>query len=107
MNRLSVVIDGNMQFPTWCRRPSDTVNARSLAANVAEDSTVPEGAAKVLFSCTGNFYAKVGTGSAAVPGDVTNGTASELNPSAWVVAPGEVISVIAPVACVITLAYYA
>ena len=107
MKNLTVAIDGNIQFPTWCRRTSDYVNARSLAAGVAEDTTVPTGAKKVLFSCTGNFYAKVGTGSASVPGDVTNGSAAELNPSAWVVTAGEIISVISPVACVITLSYYA
>lgn len=106
MKRLTVAIDGNVQFPTWCRRPSDSVNARSLAAGVAEDSTVPTGATKVLFSSTGNFYAKIGTGSAAVPGDVTNGSAAELNPTGWVVKAGDIISLISPVSCVVTLSYY-
>ena len=106
MRNLTVAIDGNIEFPTWCRRPSDYVNARSLAAGVAEDTTVPAGAGKVLFSCTGNFYAKMGTGSAAVPGDVADGTAAELNPGGWVVTAGDVISVIAPAICVLTLSYY-
>ena len=106
MKNLTVAIDGNFEFPTWCRRPSDYVNASSLAAGVAEDTTVPVGAGKVLFSSTGNFYAKPGTGAAAVPGDVTDGTAAELNPSSWVVIAGDVISVIAPVACILTLSYY-
>jgi len=106
MRNLTVAIDGNIEFPTWCRRPSDTVNARSLAAGVAEDTTVPTGAGKVLFSSTGNFYAKMGTGAAAVPGDVTDGTAAELNPAGWVVDAGSIISVIAPADCVLTLSYY-
>lgn len=106
MRNLTVAIDGNIEFPTWCRRPSDYVNARSLAAGVAEDTTVPTGAGKVLFSGTGNFYAKVGTGSAVVPGDTTDGSAAELNPSGWVVTAGEIISLIAPAACVVTLSYY-
>ena len=54
---------------------------------------------------TGNYYVKV-NGTAAVPGDTTNGSASELNPMGYKVNPGDVISVIAPAACVITMAYY-
>ena len=105
MRNLVIKADANGDFPTWCRVPSDFVNARSLAAGVAETTTVPANAGKVFFSASGNFYA-LNNGSAAVPGDVTDGTASELNPACWSVAPGDVISLIAPVACVVTLAYY-
>lgn len=82
------------------------VNARSLAANVAEDTTVPTGAKRVLFSAACNFYAKRG-GSATVPGDVTDGTAAELNPAAWYL-DGSVttIGVISTSACVVTVTYY-
>lgn len=107
MKRLSVAIDGNMQFPTWCRRPSGYVNARVLVAGVAEDTTVPAGATKVLFSSTCNFYAKVGSGSAAVPIDTVNGSAAELNPTGWMVDEGDVISIISPTAGIVTLSYYA
>lgn len=106
MRRLTIQIDGAVQFPTWCRWPSDHVDSKVLAAGVARDATVPTGAKKVLFSCTSNFYAKIGTGAAVVPADVADGTAAELNPSGWAVNPGEVISVIAPANCVITLSYY-
>lgn len=106
MRNLSVAIDSNYQFPTWCRRPSDFVNALSLAASTVENTTVPSGATKVLFSCTGNFYAKLGTNAAAIPTDTSDGSASELNPTAWTVDAGAVISVIAPVACTLTLSYY-
>jgi hypothetical protein len=81
------------------------VNANSLAASTAESQTVPTGAKWVLFSATCNFYANPTT-TATVPGDVTNGSASELNPSAWYVADVTTISIISASACVVTTAFY-
>lgn len=106
MKRLSVAIDGNMQFPTWCRRPSGYVNSYLLGAGVARSITVPAGVTKVLFSCTTNFVAVNGAVAGAF-GDVVNGTAAELNPTGWIVDAGDVLSVLAPAAGFITLAYYA
>lgn len=85
--------------------PSDCVMARSLAASTAESITVPTGAGIVLFSATGDFYANYTT-TATVPGDTTDGSASELNPGVRKVAAGATISVISPAACVITAAFY-
>ena len=85
---------------------SNYVLAKSLAASVAESFTVPAGAAYVVFSANGDFYAKVG-GTATVPGDVTDGTASELNPTARACSPASTISVISPYATVVTAAFYA
>lgn len=81
------------------------VNSRSLAANTAESITVPSDRNLVVFSATADFYANY-TATAAVPGDVTDGTASELNPTVRSVAPGSTISVISPSACVVTAAFY-
>ena len=105
MRNFVIKADANGDFPTWLAHQADYINARSLAANVAESSTVPALATKVFYSCTGNFYVLV-NGTATVPGDVTDGTASELNPAGHLVSPGDVISFIAPAACVVTLAYY-
>ena len=105
MRNLVIKSDANGDYPTWCRVASDFINSRSLAANTVEASTVPALAGKVFFGATGNFYA-LNNGTAAVPGDVTDGSASELNPACWMVAPGDIISLIAPAACVVTLAYY-
>jgi len=105
MRNLAVKADANGDFPTWCRVPSDVVNSLALAAGVAESTTVPALAGKVFFSSTGTIYVKVG-GTAAVPTDITNGTASELNPSCYIVSPGDVISVIAPATCIVTFSYY-
>lgn len=87
-------------------RPApDYVLARSLAANAAESFTVPTGATGVMFSCVDNFYANTTT-TATVPGDVTDGTASELNPVGYQLYGITTISVISPAACVITAAFY-
>lgn len=91
--------------------PSDHVDARSLSSGAAETLTVPDGANFVVFSCTGNFYAAYDT-TAAVPGDVADGTAAELNPTIrkLVKADGSIyktISVITPdSSAVVTAAYY-
>ena len=62
--------------PLW----NDT---RVLVADTNETHTIPTGANWVFFSTDGDFYAKPG-GTAAIPAaDVTDGTASSLNPVAW------------------------
>ena len=83
------------------------VNANSLAANTAESITVPTGAKYVVFSCTSSFYVNCYT-TATVPGDTTDGTASELNPTGYALTPNEpvTLSVISASACVITAAFY-
>ena len=86
---------------------SDHVDARVLAAGVAEAHTIPAGAKYVAFSATADFYAKFG-GAASVPAaDVTNGTASALNPTQRRVPDGvTTIGLIAPAASVVTLSFW-
>ena len=106
MRTLTIKSDGCGDYPTWCSRASDTINAVVLAANTAASSIVPAGANLVVFGATGVFYAKIG-GTAAIPSvAITNGSGSDLNPGGYVVSPGDVISFIAPAATVITLSYY-
>lgn len=88
-----------------CRQPSGWVDAKSLAANVAKTFNIPLGAKYVVFSSTSNFYVMAG-GAAAVPGDVTDGTASELNPSMLMIEAYTTIGVISPAASVVTASYY-
>jgi hypothetical protein len=66
------VADSITNFPS-----ADGVNALSLAANVAETVTIPTGANIVRIAATADIYIKAG-GTATVPGDTTDGTASEL-----------------------------
>ena len=81
------------------------IDARDLAANTNETHTVPAGADVVIFSADGDFYAKPNS-AAAVPSDVTDGTASELNPSHWDVGNVTTIGLIASAARKVTLSFY-
>jgi hypothetical protein len=104
-NTLRFTGDGAGQN-TFSRPAPDYVDARVLAAAVSEDQAVPTGARHVIFSATADFYAEKG-GTAAVPAaDVTNGTASELNPTIWSLDGVSTIGLIAPGATVITLTFY-
>ena len=105
MQSFVIKADANGDFPTWLTRQSKFINSKVLAAGVAESDTVPADAGKVYFSCTGNYYVNT-RATAVVPTDLTDGSASELNPIGYMVTPGETISIIAPAACVITLAYF-
>lgn len=102
--------DAAKRFASNVRPAPAYVQARVLAANVAETMAFPATVRFVILSSTCNFYAKVGAApTAAVPGaDVTDGTASELNPTAYYLNPaGQSISVITPDAsCVVTGAAY-
>lgn len=98
-----------MEAPAALRQ-SDYINARVLAAGVAETFQAPAGAKYVLFSAEDTIYCKIATSStaAAIPAaDVTDGTASEMNPGMRIL-PGDqaYISVIAPRATVVTIQYF-
>lgn len=90
--------------------PSDYVDARVLAAGVAEVHAVPTDAEFVLFSGTDNFFARFGASSgmtvAAPSADVTDGSAGALNPSARFLRGITHIALIAPAACTVTLEFY-
>lgn len=106
MNDLTIKQSPNTKFHLYTIPQSDTINAKVLAAGVAEVETVPAEAKCVLFSSEGNFYAKHNAAASVPAGDVIDGTASELNPSGYIVAAADTIGLIASTDCVITLAYY-
>ena len=93
--------------PSFLRLPPSYINARVLAANTAESATPPTSARYVIFSAScAAFYVLVG-GTATVPaGDVTDGTASELNPSGYSIEGPTAISIISPTTCTVTLTFY-
>lgn len=80
-------------------------NARTLAASTAESVTVPTGAKRVIFRSTGTFYAR-GDGTAAIPTDVTDGSASAVNPGSVTLNGVTTISLISPDAVTITLDFF-
>jgi len=93
---------------------ADWIDARVLAAGVAETYQAPAGAKYVRIAGDGTFYAKIAAAStaAAVPAaDIVDGTASELMPAGAVefrTLPVDqaFISLIASAACVVTLSFY-
>ena len=89
-------------------RPAPTyVDARVLAAGVAEVWTAPANARIVIFSANCDFYAAPNAAAAVPAADVTDGTSSELNPAAWYsITPFTSIGLISPTACVVTMAVY-
>jgi len=84
---------------------SDTINALSLGVATAESATVPAGANFCIFSYTTDIYVN-SSATATVPGDTTDGTASELNPTIRQVTAGDTLSIISPAASVVTLSYF-
>ena len=84
---------------------SDTIDSLALVATVEQTRTVPSGAKLVVFEGSDNFFYKNGA-TAAVPGDITDGTASEQNPRQRDVTEGDVLHFISSADCIVTLAYY-
>lgn len=103
MRKMEVLAPGiadALRFP-------DHVDARVLAAGVNETHTVPTGAAYVLFSATGDFYVSYDGDAATIPAaDVTDGTASELNPTIRYIAGVAELDLIAPLNTVVTMSFY-
>lgn len=88
-----------------CLPFSDYIDSRELSAGVAETFTVPSEARFVVFSCGADFYARP-NGVAAVPTDLSDGSASEHNPTLRSVIGVSTIGVISTGSAVITAAYY-
>jgi hypothetical protein len=104
-----IPFDQAKRFSSQVRPVPAYVNARVLAAAVAETITPPANSRFVVFAANCNFYVKVGGSAAATPAaDITDGSASELNPSAYYLNPASPsISVITPdSSCILTAAFY-
>lgn len=97
--------------------PSDYVNALVLAANVAADDEIPQGATYVVFGAAPavNYYVQfvdendTNSGPAAVPGaSVDDGSAAALNPRYFAIPEWAThLSAVSPEGGVLTLSYYA
>lgn len=83
------------------------VNASVLGIATAETVTVATDCNIIVFSANADFYVRWDGGTAAVPsGDVTDGTASELNPTVRRMTKGGSFSIISPAATIVTYALY-
>lgn len=90
---------------TLIRNAPGFVNAIALGVATAEDVNVPGPGLKVLFSSDGVFYVNTQV-TATVPGDTTDGTASEMNPTGYILGSITKFSLISPAACIVTMAFY-
>ena len=106
MRKLNIELDGYHSSPTQAIRQSDFINVKFLGVDTAETETIPAGARIVLFSSTGNFYLNTRAAAVIPTGDVTDGSGPEYNPIARLLAAGETMSLISPVACIVMMAYY-
>jgi hypothetical protein len=94
------------------RNMSDYIDARVLAAGVAETVACPEGYRYVVIRGEDTYYIAKNDDAAIPSSDITDGSASELNGEGYDLQPGgdiaavTSIGVIAPRACVVTFAYY-
>ena len=102
-----IVPDVGKGFPSYFIPAPSYVDARDLAASVAETHTVPSGANAVVFSAScALFYAKTGASVAVISADVTDGTASFPNPTQWFIGAATQLSLIAPTTCKVGLAWF-
>jgi len=91
------------------RMPPQYTNALMLLANVPERQAIPSGFQYVVISASSNIYCRLGdeTVTASPPGDITDGSASELNPTGYVIHDDYThISILSSSNCIVTLAYY-
>lgn len=88
--------------------PAEVVFARALAPRSPKLVELPPGAARILFSGTGDFCAQFGSEAvqaSAVFGD--SDEAAELNPSVREVPAGAThLSLVAPAPCFVTLSFF-
>lgn len=61
------------------------IDQRAITAGTPEDITVPTGAVYVIFASEVNFYVKPNGSGARPTGDVTDGTAWDINPVGYVI----------------------
>jgi len=107
LTSFQIQLDAKGNQNTLIPNASKWVDARVLAAGVAETVTVPAAVAIVSFSATENFYVNFSGGTAAVPvADVTNGSAAELNPGIRYVKGQGTFSILSPATCIVTLSFY-
>lgn len=94
-------------FASYIRVAPAYVDVKFLLAGVNQTYTIPANADAVIFSSScAAFYAIIGPTAAVPVANVTNGTASELNPSSWYTGRATQIGLISPTDCTITLAWY-
>jgi hypothetical protein len=100
--------DTNDQFGSrhLLRRMPDYVDARVLGTDTNESITPPSDAKYVIFSSEAAFWVRKDAAATVPSGDVTDGTASELNPAGYDIEGVTTIQIISETAQNVSLAYY-
>lgn len=106
-NNFSLPPATDSNFSSMIRPAPTYVDARVLAASTSETQTIPTSSRFVVFSATCDFWAKPGSSAAVPAADTSDGSAAELNPSAWSITSSMTqITVISSVVCTVTMAFY-
>ncbi len=108
-NSLFIDRGTNSNFSANIRPAPTYVDALVLVAGTAQTQVVPANSRWVLFSSSCGLIYVNDNAAATVPGTTTTtGAASELNPAAWNLTGMGIatISVISPLACVVTMSFY-
>ena len=106
-----VMPDMQRGFASYIRAVPIYIDARVLAANVSETVTIPvtgNAANTAVFSANcAEYYVKAGASAAVPAADVTDGTASAMNPSSyWFPSTVTQFTLISPTSCTITYEWY-
>lgn len=105
MRSLIIDMDANHRLPSAIPQADHRV-AVTLSAGQAKSVAVPAGARLVMFSATGDFWARIG-GAASVPAaDILDGSAPELNPAARSLQGAGVIGIAAAAAATVNLVFF-
>lgn len=100
-------VDGGNQPSFIPLPPTACVNALNLSASSAKADTPPAGANRVILSAScAVYYVRTDGTAAVIAGDVTDGSASLINWTQLHIVGVTSISVIAPTACQVSLAYF-
>ncbi len=109
MLKVTQMPDGLGNWMPGALQQSDTIYAVVLVAGTSQQIPLPAGANAIVFAASGgsDFYMLLANSVIAVP--VANnvaGTAPELNPLVRSCTGKTYVSLISPVSCVITMAFY-
>lgn len=91
------------------RPASDVIYQLDLLADTSARITIPAGATRVIFGACVNYWIKLGDSSvtAVNSGDITDGSASELNPQGYTLSHNEThIAAISDADGQVTMAFY-
>lgn len=86
--------------------PSQYIDAYVMAPGEAQTITIPTGARIAIFNSSANFYVNWQAAAAEPTNNITDGSGPELNPMVRDVSDYSSFSMVAPDACVVTIAYF-